>query len=53
VKDIQEVLWEPRAPQQREYIERMIGTIRRESLGPRGHLQRGVIVTASEVVPGA
>jgi hypothetical protein len=46
VKDlgIQELLGAPRAPQQRAYIERVIGTIRRESLGPCGHLQRGVVV---------
>jgi hypothetical protein len=39
-------------PQQRAYIEGVIGTIRRECLGPR-RPQRGVIVSPSEVVPGA
>jgi transposase InsO family protein len=48
---IQEVLSAPRSPWQQAYVERVIGTIRRECLD---HLivQRGFPIPAREVLPG-
>jgi len=47
---IKEVLSTPRVPWQRAYMERVIGTIRRECLVPPDRLQRGQFVSPPEIV---
>ena len=50
-KGVEEVVTAPRSPWQNPYVERLIGSVRRECLGPFDHPQRAAFAAHSWLIP--